>query len=68
MTPNVAHGFLTARINANWSTESVDQYTLIDTLILPTSETLGVKTVYPRELVMKFKVIYNVVSNNFYFD
>ena len=32
------------------------------------SETLGVKTVYPRELIMKFKVIDNVVSDNFYFD
>ena len=27
-----------------------------------------VKTMYPRELVTKFKVIYNVVSNNFYFN
>ena len=36
--------------------------------MLPTSETLEVKTVYPRELIMKFKVIYNVVSNNFYPD
>ena len=34
--------------------------------ILPTPEALGVKTVYPRELIMKFKVAYNVVSNNFY--
>ena len=23
---------------------------------------------YPRELIMKFKVIYKVVSDNFYFD
>ena len=36
--------------------------------ILLTSETLGVKTMYPRELIMKFKVAYNVVSDNFYID
>ena len=36
--------------------------------VLPTLETLGVKTVYFKELVMKFKVVYNVVSGNFYFD
>ena len=35
---------------------------------MPTSETLGVKTVYPRELIIKFNVVYNVVSDNFYFD
>ena len=26
------------------------------------------KTVYPRELIMKVKVVHNVVSDNFYFD
>ena len=36
--------------------------------ILPISETLGVKTVYPRELIITFKVVYNVVSDNFHFD
>ena len=34
--------------------------------ILPTLETLGVKTVYFKELIMKFKVVHNVVSDNFY--
>ena len=37
-------------------------------IILPTSETLGVKTVNPRELIMMFKVVDNIVSANFYFD
>ena len=32
---------------------------------LSTSEGLGVKTVYPRELIMNFKVVYNVISDNF---
>ena len=36
--------------------------------MLPTSEALRVKTVYPRELIMKFKIVYNVVFDNFYFD
>ena len=33
-------------------------------------EALGVKTVcvYPSELFIKFKVVYNVVSDNFHFD
>ena len=33
-----------------------------------TSEDLGVKIVYPREFIMKFKVVHNVVSDNFHFD
>ena len=33
-------------------------------LILPTSEALGVKTVCPRELITKYKVIYNVSFKN----
>ena len=36
--------------------------------ILPTSEALEVKIVYPRELIIKFKVLYNVISDNFYSD
>ena len=36
--------------------------------ILPTSETHGLETVYLRELIMKFKGVYNAVSDNFYFD
>ena len=35
---------------------------------MPISETLGVKTVCPRELNIQFKVFYNVDSDNFYFD
>ena len=35
--------------------------------MLPNSETLGVKTKYPREFIKKFKVVYNVVSDKFYF-
>ena len=31
---------------------------------LSTSEALGVKTVYPRELIMNFKVVYKLVSDN----
>ena len=33
-----------------------------------TSEALGVKTVYSKEFITKFKVVQNVVSDNFYFD
>ena len=33
-----------------------------------TSETLGVKTVNPRELIMKFKVVHNVISDIIHFD
>ena len=33
-----------------------------------TSETLGVKTEHPRELIMTFEVVYKVVSDNFYSD
>ena len=36
--------------------------------ISPTSEALRVKTVYPRELIIKFKVAYNVVSDDFCSD
>ena len=36
--------------------------------MVPTSEALRVKTVYPRELFMKFKDVYNVALENFYFD
>ena len=48
----------------------VDQTTIFlwNGWILPTSEYLEVKTVYPRDLIMKFKVVHNVVSDNFNFD
>ena len=36
--------------------------------ILQTSEALGVKTVYLRELIMKLKVVHNVIFDNFHFD
>ena len=47
-----------------------DQKTIISAkwLNFANLETLGVNTLYPRELMMKFKVVYNVVSDNFYFD
>ena len=35
---------------------------------LSTSEALGMKTVHLQELITNFKVVYNVISDNFYFD
>ena len=36
--------------------------------ILSTSEALGLKTVYPREFITNFKVVLNVIFDNFYSD
>ena len=36
--------------------------------MLPNSEALGVKTVYPIELIIKFKIVLNVIYDNFNFD
>ena len=44
------------------------QFFLRNSSILPTSENLGVKSVYPRELIIEFKAVYNVVSDKFYLD
>ena len=41
---------------------------LIDARTNCTVPLVACKIVVPKELVTKFKVIYNVVSNNFYFD
>ena len=36
--------------------------------MLSTSEALGVKTVYLGEFIILFKVVHNIISDNFYFD
>ena len=49
----------------------VDQKTILSQKMaefLKTSEAHGMKTVYPTEFIILFKVVHIVVSDNFYFD